>query len=1047
MTDQKEMASSLLYIDQSVLYRAGAGAGKTTQLIQQIQGYAKEFYQTQKRWPQMIVTTFTRKATQQLKERLLLEALKTIGKTQTHDEISFLKDFLLSRKIHISTIDGLLSLFLKRVSLASRHDPEFQIIDETDNLRWAFLTLRQKLKRQPEFQRLFGHYRFTEIAKLCLKYQSCSYAIPNLKVASLEELMFLSVNHIKEVWDKLTKVDPHNKLMGPDLAQKIHQKLDLCYQGKSFSKNNYDILCELLKRARESISKSKKSFLALHKEDKEQVQQSIDDLTDILDNPPCYDLNQFKKYIDHFLLFEKLARQFVLSFEKIKTDQGLMSIKDLEFTTLNFLQKTPQRVAGFSKEWDYWLIDEYQDTTPLQAKILNQLRGSSKEFVVGDPHQSIYLFRGARSEVFESKQLDVKNVRHLEKNYRSNPSLLYFFNDFFKNMQGHFPKMLSGRTVAKLSSDPVATFTLYDEDSTSDVHVKCVKSKPTKHERGDRAVVARVIQLLNQNVRYQDICIITRTNEDVLRLAQKLGQHAISYQIFISKKSPHLQTQELNTVLKFIVNPHDDLNFLKLLRSMSIPDSDLHQLAGQFKRGGGGSLWQTLLSQDIFAELKAELQTWLADSDERGVLEAMKKACVDMGMVDMCRRRDPSGDLEAYIWKYFVELQSQEQQPGFNYLQFVEKKMQPSDLESDQPSSIESGRVHLMTVHKSKGLEFEHVLIPQLKDVSKNTTTAEPFLTLEDKELWGIPLKNQEDQKKHSLIGYLSSSELKNREQRESDRLLYVAMTRARSSVHLFFSNKKLREGHSSWYARSKCEKWHPQGLLGKQDCDHYSYGIESFENSMPVLKIQPTEQLAHLKERLKPLDHQQITRISVSHLIEDTKDQKKTREKQPIVDLKSSHILQKIKKADLGIAYHKMLQVLCEQPMLIDQDPEKLMTDYFQDFPSDRQAEILSSLHFLLSLVTPPIKKLLKTGCSEWPFLHHQEDRVIEGKIDIWGMDEDVIWVVDYKTGFEASQKAIEQLTYYGQALAEKYHKNIKLAVIYLLEQKVSCFNLPNYV
>ena len=74
-------------LNQSAIYRAGAGAGKTTQLIQQIQNYAFHFYQQNERWPRVIVTTFTRKATQELKERLILRAIQEISyskHSQTH---------------------------------------------------------------------------------------------------------------------------------------------------------------------------------------------------------------------------------------------------------------------------------------------------------------------------------------------------------------------------------------------------------------------------------------------------------------------------------------------------------------------------------------------------------------------------------------------------------------------------------------------------------------------------------------------------------------------------------------------------------------------------------------------------------------------------------------------------------------------------------------------------------------------------------------------------------------------------------------------------
>ena len=118
-----------------------------------------------------------------------------------------------------------------------------------------------------------------------------------------------------------------------------------------------------------------------------------------------------------------------------------MSLSDLEFTAVKILRTKKHIVTTFSKDWDYWLIDEYQDTTPLQAEILNRLRGASKEFCSwGIPKQSIYLFRGARSEVFDKKQSQINATHSMDKNYRSHPSLLYFFNDFFKNMEGDFPK-------------------------------------------------------------------------------------------------------------------------------------------------------------------------------------------------------------------------------------------------------------------------------------------------------------------------------------------------------------------------------------------------------------------------------------------------------------------------------------------------------------------------------------------------------------------------------------------------------------------------------
>ena len=147
-----------------------------------------------------------------------------------------------------------------------------------------------------------------------------------------------------------------------------------------------------LQQVQEDILKNKKKFIASQQTNKEQIKENITALKDFLDKPYFYEIWQLQKYEEYFVIFQQLAKQFIELFENTKKNEGLMSIHDLELTTLNILRTKPHVAKTFSQQWDYWLIDEYQDTTPLQVEILDGLRGTSKEFVVGDPQQSIYLF-------------------------------------------------------------------------------------------------------------------------------------------------------------------------------------------------------------------------------------------------------------------------------------------------------------------------------------------------------------------------------------------------------------------------------------------------------------------------------------------------------------------------------------------------------------------------------------------------------------------------------------------------------------------------------
>ena len=86
-----------------------------------------------------------------------------------------------------------------------------------------------------------------------------------------------------------------------------------------------------------------------------------------------------------------------------------LTISDLENYSLRLIQSFPDAAHEFSQTWDFFMIDEYQDTSPLQVEILNRIVGEKPCFIVGDPQQSIYLFRGARSEVFDAKESELKS--------------------------------------------------------------------------------------------------------------------------------------------------------------------------------------------------------------------------------------------------------------------------------------------------------------------------------------------------------------------------------------------------------------------------------------------------------------------------------------------------------------------------------------------------------------------------------------------------------------------------------------------------------------
>ena len=158
--------------------------------------------------------------------------------------------------------------------------------------------------------------------------------------------------------------------------------------------------------------------------------------------------------VDQWTSFYDFALGFSQKVRSHKEAQGMVTLSDLENQVAEILEKSPYLGKIFSENFEFWLVDEFQDTSSQQLKILNHLIGNRPRFVVGDPQQSIYLFRGAEAQIFmeEWERISSTQGRNslLEVNYRSQGSLLQFFNevmspfDQFSGMEAHHPDLFDG---------------------------------------------------------------------------------------------------------------------------------------------------------------------------------------------------------------------------------------------------------------------------------------------------------------------------------------------------------------------------------------------------------------------------------------------------------------------------------------------------------------------------------------------------------------------------------------------------------------------------
>lgn len=978
------------------ILRAGAGAGKTTTLVSELVQFYKNFVGHYQYEPKVVVTTFTRKATHELKERLLHEAYKS----QDHKLFQFLSK---PSQLHISTIHGVLALFLKKHSAEIGLSPDFVFINEAEDLKIRKKLLKNLMMEFNSEDDFFENYQQSDILFFLQQFAEKSIFFDPLKAYTEVDFEAMCKKELQHRCALL--LDATNDILEQTSLPNWQEYLSSLRRLKTLDWNGYPVeevitIIESLGR-RPSFKKAQPPFA---ESSLETFLEQLDWMKKNSDNP-FFQASFWKKLSDANLTFERLARQFTKEYwdEKIKRGQLMMS--DLEMMAWVILKKNPESGAHFSKDWDFWMVDEYQDTSPLQVELLKHLIGKSPQFIVGDPQQSIYLFRGAQSSVFEQKKVAIQNnqgvLRDQFTNYRSRKELLSFFNDFFAELDEPFAPMEAKK---EFESDHMpATFILADEDLALP------------------QAVQRVVDLMNLNVKPEDICVLSRNHAGLEKISKILKAKKIPYEIVGSSEFKNRrEVQDAVHFIRFLVNPHDNKNFYSLLRTpwFHVSDQFLVQVAAQKSR----SYWRQSLHTAVdegTKEVLNLLESYLEIFYKVGLSLSLSQFYQNSGLIDSCFQVDPSGRRESNLWKLFFRIQQAELQGKTAVFRMIETLTDEEDLDQmdqDVVPLLEPQRVHLMTVHASKGLQFSHVILLGLGQDQQKTKSS-PW-GLDQQGRYSLSYRNPEDQSWIHPLSTIKETEKRNElERKESLRVLYVALTRAKESVTMILDQKP---GRSSWQAQLKWDL-----SIGEHKRGDYTYQVlEGLEES--ALTASSTIQLSPLGQNLtESYVHNfsaQVKSNSATGLLDQ--GEMKSAPKPSGQDW-----LRSLKKVQKGTDYHKVFESL---KYLSEQGIHELQRNF-----SDSKA-----LNYVLSLQEPPLLELIRQGHVEWGFEMLESDQsLFRGQIDLWGIIGSTVWIVDYKTGSqEFKDKAFLQLKIYADRLLKinkilPSHK-VKLAAVYPLDQ-----------
>ncbi len=476
-----------------------------------------------------------------------------------------------------------------------------------------------------------------------------------------------------------------------------------------------------------------------------------------------------------------VVRRFDRLYRERKRQAGALDFADLEEFAVRLLEEHPDRRAHLQEQFDYILMDEFQDTNPQQAKLLDLVRRPDRFYAVGDINQSIFGFRHAEPQGFREYR-DLVGRRggrlvELTDNFRSRAQILSAVETVVAGAAGVEPRSLvAGREFAQ----------------PRPVSVEAIAAQAA----GEASWVAHRILELRQDggeFDFQDVAVLVRNTEVIADFTAAFDQAGIPY--LVNRGKGFYETREVNDLahlLALIANPRDEISLAAVLRSPLVEASDeallgLKILADNLGAALGRLGPETAPGFDDadytkLCRFRDRLREW------RIRREYVSFDRLLLSAIDDCGYRPESGARgAANIDKFLAQAREASSRGSLDaFVDELALVRGSNPREPDAPPEDSANAVKVMTVHAAKGLEFPVVFVAALH---KGVETSPPVVAFSPRiglgARWRNPVKRED---KDDLFQHAIREERKRLEGEESNRLLYVAMTRAEQHLALSFS-------------------------------------------------------------------------------------------------------------------------------------------------------------------------------------------------------------------------------------------------------------------
>lgn len=847
-------------------------------------------------------------------------------------------------------------------------------------------------------------------------------------------------------------------------------------------------------------------------------------------------------------MLKDLILEFSQKFYQRKREKNIMDFSDMEHLTLKILVKKDENgnvvkseiAKKYENKFEEIAIDEYQDSNLVQEYILTSVSRGNNIFMVGDVKQSIYKFRQARPKLFldkyDSYKLDPVNGEdrkiQLFKNFRSRSNILDFTNlafedimsrelgnieynqDEYLNLGANFEEIQNQDYKTELEildlSEENDDIWKTDEEETEEEQEKVedVVLEARFVARKIKELIDDKYQIIDKktgrrDIQYKDIAILLRTSSGVANVYEKEISE-LEIPVYSDSSSQYLQSVEIETImslLRIINNPMQDIPLVTVMRSPigNFTDNELIEIRMADRNS---SFYEALLKSDLekahrFLALLKELRE---DEEYMSLDEWIWNIYTKTGYMNYVNLM-PNGALRVSNLRMLFERAKQYEEASFkglyNFINFIDKiKFNQEDLKAAKIIGENENVVRIMTIHKSKGLEFPVVILAGVgKQFNFRDLNGKILL---DQDLGMGPQYIDSDRyiEFKTLAKKALAIKAKNEAISEEMRILYVALTRAKEKLIIVGRqkdvNKKMSEKQKllEIYSTIDDNKINPYLLqkyktyLDWLELIYLKEGVANTKNLFTVninkrektsVKIEnEVEDISEKiieesnknndeqeKEKIKEIlnwqyKHQSIegipTKTSVSKLKEEREQEIQITQEPKFIN---EEVKTKLTGAQKGTLIHLCLQKMRETE---EYNLEKI-TELIEEL---KDKEIITEIEVqnidkekLLEYTNSQLWTELKQAKEihkEHPFyinikasrIYNQinkeddENILVQGVIDLFFIDkDDKLILVDYKTDYvqhenELVEKYKGQLDLYKEALEQSLDKKVDKMCIY---------------